>query len=122
LGAYADVLIRRYHNEIGRAMWDFRGAPRDDPRFLVVVLTRSDSGAPDDPLLGEWRRYLVGGYEDRVIQRGPLLSDDGSAWVGTVTIVELADRDAVEAMVRGDPCAGRSANVEIHDWQFGGRQ
>jgi hypothetical protein len=72
-------------------------------------------------LLEDRRRYLAGRYEDRIIQRGPLLSDDGSEWVGTATIVELPYREAVEALVRDDPCAGRYASVEIHDWQFGGR-
>jgi hypothetical protein len=120
-GVYGDVIIRRYRNELGRTMWDFRSSTPEDPRFLVIGLGRP--GAGTSTLLEDHRRYLAEKYQDRIIQRGPLLSDDGAVWVGTVTIVELTDRDAVDAMMRGDPSlsAGLYSSVEIHDWQFGGR-
>ena len=43
--------------------------------------------------------------------------------VGSVLLVQLGDRAAVEAMLAGAPYvqAGLYASVEIHDWQFGGR-
>jgi uncharacterized protein YciI len=44
------------------------------------------------------RRYLADrGDDGRFIARGPLLSDDGTEWVGSAWL------------------------VEIHHWQFGGR-
>jgi uncharacterized protein len=122
-GMYAQVLIRRWNNELGRTMWDFRSAAPDDPRFLFIGLGRPGVDS-FDALLEEHRRYLVEGrYEERIIQRGPLLSDDGTEWIGSVMLVELPGRAAVEAMVSGDPyaSAGMYASVEIHDWQFGGR-
>jgi uncharacterized protein YciI len=63
------------------------------------------------------------GHGDGVILGGPLLSDDGAAWVGSVLLVQLRDRAAVETMLAGEPYvrAGLYASVEIHDWQFGGR-
>jgi len=123
-GVYADVLIRRWHNELGRTMWEFRSGARDEPRFLIIGLGRPGASASADTLRDERRRYLVEGrFEERIIQRGPLLSDDGTGWVGNAMLVELPHRDAVGAMVGGDPwvSAGLYSSVEIHDWQFGGR-
>jgi uncharacterized protein YciI len=122
-GVYEEVITRRYRNELGRTMWDFRSSTPDDPRFLVIGLGRPGADTSAGAVLEDHRRHLAERYEDRIIQRGPLLSDDGTGWVGTATIVELPDRDAVEFMVRSDPSvsAGLYSSVEIHDWQFGGR-
>ena len=59
-----------------------------------------------------------------MIARGPLFSDDGQKWVGDATLIEMRDRDAVEVMLGSTPFAqaGLYANVEIHDWEFGGRR
>ena len=122
-GVYEDVILRRYRNELGRTMWDFRSSTPEDPCFLAICLGRPGVATSAGMFLEDHRRYLAERYEDQIIQRGPLLSADGAGWVGTATIVELPDRDAVEAMVRGDPSlsAGLYSSVEIHDWQFGGR-
>jgi hypothetical protein len=69
-------------------------------------------------------RYVVEhGYLASLIERGPLLSDDGKEWLGTAMLVELRDRDGVEAMLATEPVvrAGLYTCVEIHDWRFGGR-
>ena len=123
-GVYAQVLIRRWVNELGRTMWDFRSETPDHPRFLFIGLVRAGASSLANSLLEEHRRYLVDGrYEERIIQRGPLLSDHGTGWVGSIVLVELPSRAAVEAMVSGDPyaSAGLYSSVEIHDWEFGGR-
>jgi uncharacterized protein len=80
--------------------------------------------ATRDTLVSEHRRYFVDqGYLDCFIERGPLLDDDGTEWVGSAMLVELPDRAAVEAMLAREPYvnAGLYADLEIHDWQFGGR-
>src|SRR5215207_1718506 len=38
-GAYRDVLLRRWHNALGRTMWDFSGGQRGDNRYLVLGFT-----------------------------------------------------------------------------------
>ena len=52
-----------------------------------------------------------------LIAYGPLLSDDGSAWLGTAGLVEMPDRAAAEAVLAGGPYE----RVEVHTWFFGGR-
>lgn len=123
-GVYAHVLIHRWVNELGRTMWDFRSEATDHPRFLVIGLGRPGASSLVNSRLEDHRRYLAEGrYEERIIQRGPLLSDGGTGWVGDVMLVEVPGRAAVEAMVSGDPyvSAGLYSSVEIHDWEFGGR-
>jgi uncharacterized protein YciI len=123
-GVYAHVLIHRWVNELGRTMWDFRSEATDHQRFLVIGLGRPGASSLVNSRLEDHRRYLAEGrYEERIIQRGPLLSDGGAEWVGDVMLVEVPGRAAVEAMVSGDPyaSAGLYSSVEIHDWEFGGR-
>jgi uncharacterized protein len=63
-------------------------------------------------------------HRDRLVVCGPLLSDDGSAWVGNVVAIERVTRSAVKAMLENDPIAraGLYDRVEIHRWRFGGRR
>ncbi|GAA1711225.1 YciI family protein [Isoptericola hypogeus] len=106
-GAYRDVLLRRWHNTLGRTMWDFAGGPDGDDRYLVLGLGWRGSGeAPAAPA-----------GQEGLVAAGPLLSDDGAAVLGTAVLVEAAG--AVEA--RDVLVADRYAVVEVHHWYFGGR-
>jgi uncharacterized protein YciI len=123
-GVYDQVLVRRWHNALGRTMWDYPAEPGDDRRFLVIGRGRPGVEAARQALGAAQRRWLAEpGHRDGVILGGPLLADDGAGWVGSALLVQLRDRAAVEAMVAGAPDvrAGLHASVEIHDWQFGGR-
>jgi uncharacterized protein len=122
-GVYGDVLIRRLRNEFGRTVWDFRSLAQDDPRFLIIGLGRPGVAASAAAMHEDHLRYLANEYEERIIQRGPLLADDGTEWVSSAMLVELPGRSAVDAMMSGEPfvTAGLYSSVEIHDWKFGGR-
>jgi hypothetical protein len=52
-----------------------------------------------------------------LIAHGPLLSDDGSAWLGTAMLVQASDPDTA----RGVLTSNRFVDIEVHNWQFGGR-
>ncbi len=103
-GAYRDVLLRRWHNELGRTMWEFPGGREGGDRWLVLGF---GSGAPVE----------VEGPRDELIAYGPLLSDDGEAWLGTAVLLRAPDAESARAVLR----PGRYAGVEVHRWQFGGR-
>jgi uncharacterized protein len=123
-GVYGEVLVRRWRNALGGRMWDFEGDAVSNRRFLIIGHGKPDMRAARDALFDQHRRYFIDrGYRDRFIERGPLLSDDGTEWVGSAMLVELRDRAAVDAMLADEPYvrAGLYATVEIHDWQFGGR-
>ncbi|MER7663935.1 MULTISPECIES: YciI family protein [unclassified Streptomyces] len=106
-GVYRDVLLRRWRNLLGRTMWDFAGGPDDGNRYLVLGLGT-----------GQAADLTVSGGRDELIAYGPLLSDDGSTWVGTAALLRAPDQDTARAVLTPE----RYADIEVHPWQFGGRR
>jgi uncharacterized protein len=105
-GVYRDVLLRRWQNLLGRTMWDFPGGPDDGSRYLVLGLgagQAADLAAPPG--------------RDELIAYGPLLSDNGAAWLGTAALVRAPGLEQARAILTPD----RYADIEVHSWQFGGR-
>ncbi len=123
-GVFEDIMVRRYHNVLGRTMWQFGGDPKN-PRFLFIgEVQRSITGKSQD-LLGAQRDYLS--HADRaaqVILFGPLLGADGETWEGTAMLLEAPDTAAAEALVQGDPAATSNlyARAELLPWRFGGEE
>jgi uncharacterized protein len=111
-GLFAHHLIRRFRNLLGRTMWEFRGGPVE-PRFLVIAQLREH--APAALLLD-----LTPPPRDRLIVHGELLTPDEARPAGVVFALQAPAREAVDALVP----VGRSEDidVEIHDWEFGGRR
>jgi uncharacterized protein len=105
-GVYRDVLLRRWRNLLGRSMWDFPGGPDGGRRYLVLGL-----GA------GQAADLTVPPGRDELIAYGPLLSDDGAAWLGTAALLRAPDPDTARAVLTQPGYA----SVEVHSWQFGGR-
>ena len=107
-GVYRDVLLRRWRNLLGRTMWDFPGGPDDGNRYLVLGLGAGQAADLEVPP----------GRDDELIAYGPLLSDDGAAWLGTAVLVLAPEPDAARAVLT----QARYAAIEVHRWQFGGRR
>jgi uncharacterized protein len=106
-GVYRDVLVRRWRNALGRTMWDFAGGRTGGDRYLVLGLGAGPAADLDPPAA----------HRAELIAYGPLLSDDGTAWLGTAALLRAPDADAARAVLTAD----RYAAVEVHDWSFGGR-
>jgi uncharacterized protein len=106
-GVYRDVLLRRWRNLLGRTMWDFPGGRDGGRRYLVLGLG-----------MGQAADLVVPPGRDDLIAYGPLLSDDGAAWLGTAVLLRAPGPDKARAILT----AGRYAAIEVHDWQFGGRE
>ena len=105
-GVYRDVLLRRWRNLLERTMWDFPGGLDDGNRYLVLGL---GTGPAADMTVPPGR--------DGLIAYGPLLSDDGTAWLGTAVLAQTPDPDSARAILTPD----RYADIEVHNWDFGGR-
>lgn len=104
-GVYRDVLLR-WRNTLRRTMWDFPGGRTGGNRYLVLGLgtgQAADLEAPTD--------------RDELIAYGPLLSDNGATWLGTAALIQAPDPDTARAVLTPD----RYADIEVHNWQFGGR-
>ncbi|HEV2931948.1 MAG TPA: YciI family protein [Streptosporangiaceae bacterium] len=105
-GVYRDVLLRRWRNLLGRTMWDFPGGRTGGNRYLVLGLgtgPAADMAVPPD--------------RDELIAYGPLLSDNGATWLGTAALTRAPDPDTARAILT----PARYADIEVHNWQFGGR-
>ncbi|MFF9810017.1 YciI family protein [Streptomyces coeruleorubidus] len=106
-GAYRDVLLRRWRNVLGRTMWDFPGGRTGDDRYLVLGLGEGPAADLVPPL-----------DREELVAYGPLLSDDGDTWLGTAVLLRAPDPDTARAVLTAD----RYADIEVHDWEFGGRR
>ncbi|MER6561936.1 YciI family protein [Streptomyces sp. NPDC001027] len=106
-GAFRDVLVRRWRNVLGRTMWDFPGGRTGGNRYLVLGLGQGPAADLDLPP-----------EREELVAYGPLLSDDGDTWLGTAVLLRAADADAARAVLTAD----RYADIEVHDWEFGGRR
>ena len=105
-GVYRDVLLRRWRNLLDRTMWEFPGGRDGGNRYLVLGLGT-----------GEAADLTVPPGRDELIAYGPLLSDNGTTWLGTAVLLRAPDPDKARAILT----PGRYASIEVHNWQFGGR-
>lgn len=62
-----------------------------------------------------------GSIIDRYIAHGPLWSDDGVELLGSLFIIEVADRAAAEKLVAEEPmtAAGVFEEINIYRWRYG---
>jgi len=105
-GVYRDVLLRRWRNTLGRTMWDFPAGRTGGNRYLVLGLGAGQAGdltVPPD--------------RDELIAYVPLLSDDGRTWLGTTALVRASDPDKARDVLTPE----RYADIEVHNWAWGGR-
>ena len=106
---YRDVLLRRWRNLLGRTMWDFPGGRAGGNRYLVLGLGPDAAQTPD---------LAVPPVRDELIAYGPLLSDDGVTWLGTAVLLRASDPGDARAVLT----PVRYADIEVHNWEFGGRR
>ncbi len=105
-GVYRDVQLRRWRNLLGRSMWDFPGGRIGGNRYLVLGLGPDQAGEQPVPV-----------DRDDLIAYGPLLSDDGGAWLGTAVLL----RESGPGRARDVLAPNRYAEIDVHDWASGGR-
>lgn len=123
-GVYSDVFLSRWRNGLGRKMWEFKGDPEHNQRFLIIGRGKQGVSQMRDRLKEARSNYFIEkGYEERFIARGPLLMEDGMQWAGSALLIELPDRAAVKAMLANYPYVRAELydSIEIHRWRFGGR-
>ncbi|MFJ9037163.1 YciI family protein [Streptomyces sp. NPDC102406] len=105
-GVYRDVLLRRWHDLLGRTMWEFPGRADEGEGYLVLGL---GSGPAAD---------LAPPRQDDLVAYGPLVSDDDTRWLGTAALLRAPGPEAARAVLTAD----RYADIEVHLWEPGGRR
>jgi uncharacterized protein len=118
-GLFEDHVIRRFKNLLGRTMWE---SPRESvgPRFFVIAHGRAKARkhAPAVPPAD-----FTALPRERLIVHGELLTCHEAMPAGVVLALQAPTREAVDAVLRGG-LAGldQRFDVEILDWEFGGRR
>lgn len=107
-GAYRDVLIRRWHDLLGRTMWEFPGERTAGHRYLVLGIGGGPAAAD----------LTVPAERADLIAYGPLLSDDGRVRLGTALLAVAPDPESARALLTGE----WYADIEVYGWEFGGRR
>lgn len=118
-GVYEAHLIRRFENLLGRTMWE-SPSRSDEPRFFVIAhaLTEADEPGPAVPL-----RELTALPRERLIVHGRLLTGDDAKPVGIALALQAPTRAAVDVLLTDlMPGLREHLDVEILDWEFGGRR
>ena len=116
-GLYDQHIIRRFENLLGRTMWESSKGFADS-RFLVIA--QREPGAADVALL---QPDLEARWRERLIIHGDLLSLDDARPAGVALALQAPTRDAVGALLRdGRPGLEEHFDLQILDWEFGGRR
>lgn len=104
-GLYAEHLVYRFENLLGRTMWEFSPTSLE-PMFLII----GDQAAK-------------AASRERLILHGTLTTLDDVRPVGFALAVQARDRDAARALLAEAQRVGDGVpDVEVHDWEFGGRR
>jgi uncharacterized protein len=113
-GVYEEHVVWRFENLLGRSMWDFSGQAAE-PRFLAFG--RSRLGRPVSA--GALPAELL----ERLILYGALTTLEGGEPAGVALALQAPNRQAVDALIEdGRTKLGAFSELEIHDWEFGGRR
>jgi len=113
-GLFEQHIVRRFTNRLGRTMWEFRAAS-DDPLFFVIAHVLGERAAP--VRLPDFAALP----RERLIVHGELLTPEDARPVGVVLALQAPTRDAVDALLRQAGLDDRF-DVQILDWEFGGRR
>jgi uncharacterized protein YciI len=118
-GLFDGHVIRRFKNVLGRTMWDFPRKPAE-PRFVVIAHLRAPAGehVPVAP-----RADFTTLSRERLIVYGELFTPDEAAPAGVLLAFQAPTREVAGSILR-DGLAGpeKYFDLEIHDWEFGGRR
>jgi uncharacterized protein YciI len=118
-GIFESINIQRWQPALQHRQLTY---PRQDGtmQFIVQCDDVADSEALRAPLRQAHRDYLDE-RADRVIARGPLMTDDGETIVGSACLLDVADRAAAEALWADEPFnkAGVYGHVTIQRWIWG---
>ncbi|HEY6471091.1 MAG TPA: YciI family protein [Candidatus Dormibacteraeota bacterium] len=113
-GVYAEHSIWRFENLLGRSMWEFSRQP-EEPLFLIVGRSHAGQPAATETLPTE----LI----ERLVLYGALTTVDGAEPVGLALALQAPDREAVDALIDDERIGlGPFDEVEVHNWEFGGRR
>jgi uncharacterized protein len=113
-GVYREHSVWRFENLLGRSMWEFSGQPAE-PRFLIIGRSRRDLPASAETLPAE--------LLERLVMYGALSTLEDGQPAGVALALQAPGRKAVDALIEDERTGLRAfSEVEVHNWEFGGRR
>ena len=87
-------------------------------QFMIYCLDKPDAAALRAANRAAHLDYMKR-FAGQVVVAGPLLGEDGAAMIGSLLLMEFADRAAAAAFAAGDPYgkAGLFRSVTITPWR-----
>ena len=88
--------------------------------FLIKAENVPDGAALRKSTIPAHVAYL-NQYKSRFICGGPMLSDDGNDVIGSVMVLDMPSREALDSFLAKEPynMAGLFRKIEIARWRFG---
>lgn len=88
------------------------------PQFAVICIDKPDHLAVRQANRAAHLQALKG-LGDRLVIAGPFLSDDGQAMVGSLLVIEAADRAGIDDFLADEPYAraGLFASVTVRPYK-----
>jgi uncharacterized protein YciI len=118
-GLFEHHIIRRFENLLGRTMWESPGGSAD-PRFFVIAHRLPGAGEHAPALL---LADFTAPLRERLIVHGELLTLDDARPAGVALALQAPTREAVDVLLRdGRPGLDEHFELQILDWEFGGRR
>jgi len=113
-GVYGEHFVWRFENLLGRSMWEF-SEQAAEPRFLIIGRSHLWRPVAAEALPAE--------LLDRLIFYGAVTTLDRAEPVGVALAVQAPDREAVDALMHDERIGlDASSEVDVHNWEFGGRR
>ena len=118
-GIFESIIIERWEPRLHVRQRDY---PRKEGtmQFVIHCRDKPDGEARRAPLRAEHQDHLKAHLGITVV-RGPLLTDDGSRMIGSLLILDVADKAQAKAFWAGGPFvrAGVYEWWTIERWRFG---
>lgn len=118
-GAFSETQITRWSSSMELRQNDF---PRKEGWQYFAIFAWDGADAPAKrKAVAEAHHEFQASVMDRYVARGPMMSDDGGAMIGSFMIMEFPDRAACDEFWAGEPLnyGGVFERVEIVRWRFG---
>jgi hypothetical protein len=94
-------------------MWQF-SSQLAESRFLIIARSQPRRPASVATLPAE--------LLERLILYGALTTLDGAEPVGVALALQAPDREAVDALIEDERTGLGASEIEVHNWEFGGRR
>ncbi len=118
-GIFQSIAIERWQPRLEVRQRDYPRKP-DTMQFVIHAHDKTDGGKRREPLREAHEAYLTR-HRDILIARGPLLDDAGARSIGSLIMLDVANKAEAEAFWADEPFnrAGVYEWITMERWRFG---